>query len=33
LGWAPRTGVRAGMEQLVAWVTEHAPAIARARAA
>ena len=33
LGWVPRTGVQAGMEQLFAWVTEHAPAIARARAA
>lgn len=33
LGWAPRTGVQAGMEQLFAWVNEHAPAIARARAA
>jgi len=33
LGWAPRTGVQAGMEQLVAWVNEHAPVIARARAA
>lgn len=33
LGWRPRTGVAEGLSQLLAWVREHAPVIARARAA
>jgi nucleoside-diphosphate-sugar epimerase len=29
LGWAPKTGVRSGVELLLAWVQEHASLISR----